>query len=287
MIITVLILLIALYLLEKIVPYSRDIKGIENGNIAHYYANTALNEALLSMSGSNPGFESGSTIGSFTSSGYSFQIAASGMLLPPAGQGISEYDQNWSIIGQGNPIQIVLPTGIDWTLANTYIRFRVPDLDQGGSNNETLSGGTSYPVINWVLSGSGTSLIASGSQIMASNVYRGDGTAGTDIHFNAAAFRDGLTPDGTASTFAAFYNTLGCSVNVCTLKFSLINPLTLSTPANILAPYLEYQASFNIGIPLQYATVKTQGFAMGFRQDMTKMLRQLTTNEALDFTVFQ
>lgn len=48
------IILVAIYLLDKIVPFSRDIKGIENGNIAYYKANTALNEALLSMSISTP-----------------------------------------------------------------------------------------------------------------------------------------------------------------------------------------------------------------------------------------
>ena len=48
------IIVIALYLLEKIIPFSGDIKGIENGNISYYRANTGLNEALLTMSGSDP-----------------------------------------------------------------------------------------------------------------------------------------------------------------------------------------------------------------------------------------
>lgn len=48
------IIVIAVYLLEKIVPFARDIKGVENGNVSYYRANTALNEALLSMSGSDP-----------------------------------------------------------------------------------------------------------------------------------------------------------------------------------------------------------------------------------------
>jgi hypothetical protein len=48
------IIIIAIYLLDKIVPFSRDIKGVENGNIAYYKANTAINEALLSMSIDNP-----------------------------------------------------------------------------------------------------------------------------------------------------------------------------------------------------------------------------------------
>ena len=55
------IIVIAIYLLDKIIPFSRDIKGVENGNISYYRANTALNEALFSMSKSDPGYETGSS----------------------------------------------------------------------------------------------------------------------------------------------------------------------------------------------------------------------------------
>lgn len=58
--VTSIIIIIAIYLLEKIVPFSRDIKGVENGNISYYRANTALNEALLSMSGSDPSIQGSS-----------------------------------------------------------------------------------------------------------------------------------------------------------------------------------------------------------------------------------
>jgi xanthosine utilization system XapX-like protein len=51
------VIIIAIYLFEKIIPFSRNIKGIENGNVSYYRANTALNEALYSMTGANPGFE--------------------------------------------------------------------------------------------------------------------------------------------------------------------------------------------------------------------------------------
>lgn len=77
--------IIAIYLLEKIVPFAKDIKGVENGNVSYYRANTAVNEALLSMSGNNPGYETGSS--SVTNgSGVSYTVTAMGKTLPKPGQ---------------------------------------------------------------------------------------------------------------------------------------------------------------------------------------------------------
>jgi len=78
-----------------------------------------------------------------------------------------------------------------------------------------------------------------------------------------------------------------CSIpNACTLKLSLINPLMLQDGVTI-APYLEYQANFNVAVPLQTAVIEAQGYMGGFRKSITRFVQQTTTNEALDFTVFQ
>lgn len=134
------IVVIAVYLLEKIVPFSRDIKGVENGNISYYRANTALNEALLSMSRSDPSIEA-SVNALSNGSGMTYNITAKGVLLPPLGQGNSEYDPNWAILAPGKPIQLVLKSGITWTnIADVYFTFRVPNLDKNSGTSETLSG---------------------------------------------------------------------------------------------------------------------------------------------------
>lgn len=136
------IIVIAVYLLEKIVPFSRDIKGVENGNISYYRANTALNEALLSMSGNNPGYETGSSADLLSNgSGIMYQVTAKGKILPQPGQGNSEYDPNWSILAPGKPIQLILPSGITWTVdTGTYFTFRIPDLDKNGLWEQSLTG---------------------------------------------------------------------------------------------------------------------------------------------------
>lgn len=40
-------------------------------------------------------------------------------------------------------------------------------------------------------------------------------------------------------------------------------------------------------LPSQYTTIDAEGFAVGFKRTRTKKIQQLTTNEALDFTVYQ
>ncbi|MDP2103935.1 MAG: hypothetical protein Q8K26_03375 [Candidatus Gracilibacteria bacterium] len=278
MFITVIILLIAIYLLDKIIPYSRDIKGIENGNIAYYRATTAVNEALLSMSSSNPGYETGATTMT-NGSGYVLNVSAKGTKLPKAGEGTSEYNRDWNKIGLGNPVQLVLPSGIDW--AASTITFRVPDLNKDGNNADQTLSGTTTPIINWILSGSGEVLIASGTQITATQING----ATTQIKFNAASIKGGMTLSGTTMDFIPFYNSK-CTTVQCTLKLSVINPLTLQVTGETV-PYLEYQANFDVLVPLQFATINAEGYAGGFRQNITRYVQQLTTNEAMDFTVFQ
>lgn len=102
----------------------------------------------------------------------------------------------------------------------------------------------------------------------------------------ALGSRDGLTLSGSARTFDNFYvNNCGVGKPKCTLKLSIINPLILTTGE--AAPYLEYKAQFDKAIPLQTAVIETQGYAGGFRKNITRFIQQMTTNEALDFTVFQ
>lgn len=168
MIITVIIALMAIYLLDKIVPFSRNVQGVENGNVAYYRANTALNEALLSMSASDPGLQPSSSLIS-NGSGMVYKVTAQGIRTPQVGYGNNEYDKDWSVLAPGKPLQLVLADGLVWTDTSSSndseFRFSVPDLNKDGVYNETLSG-ASTPIINWILSASGgATLLASGSQI--------------------------------------------------------------------------------------------------------------------------
>lgn len=140
------------------------------------------------------------------------------------------------------------------------------------------------PIINWNLTASGDTLQASGSQINADQINN----LATKILFHPGSLnRFGKTLSGSSTTFYGFYNNINyCKgTQKCTIKFSLINPLVLTSGEK--APYLEYQAHFNVPVPLQTAVIEAQGYAGGFRKNITRFIQQMTTNEALDFTVFQ
>ena len=46
--------------------------------------------------------------------------------MPSAGRGNSPYDDDYNIIALGQPVQIVIPDGIDWN--NVDFHFRVPSI---------------------------------------------------------------------------------------------------------------------------------------------------------------
>lgn|GEM_PF-6524445 len=59
---------------------------------------------------------------------------------------------------------------MNWVSANTFFIFRVPDLNKDGNNTDQTLSGTTTPIINWILSRDGEVLIASGSQITATQI---------------------------------------------------------------------------------------------------------------------
>jgi len=181
----------------------------------------------------------------------------------------------------GEPLQLLIPktTTVPWNTA--LLRLRIPDIDASGPL--AFSGGTT-PIVNWILSSESGSLIASGSQLTASNIGASKG-AGATYSFLS---KNGLTLDGTGITFSDFYTSNCPGKSDCTLKLSISAPLTLASTTSPLAPYLEYQFSAGTAVvPLQYATITTQGYSAGFQKSITRSIRQQTSSEAADFTVFQ
>lgn len=57
MLLTVLIVLMGVYLIDKLIPASKDVKGVEHGNVAYYHAASAVELALSELSGTNPGVQ--------------------------------------------------------------------------------------------------------------------------------------------------------------------------------------------------------------------------------------
>lgn len=273
-----------IYFLDKLVPISRNVNWVENTNIAYYNWLTWIEEALYTMSWSNPWVESGAIFDpSVSSTWFAFQITASWNQLPLPGQWNSPYNSDWNRIWIWEPLQLVVTDLMNWN--NVIFNFKVPDL--WSWSVLTLSWWTGA-IINWSLAWSGTILFASGSQITASGWDIWDSTSTwNDTILNLKSW---LTIEWSSSNLGNFYTSLwpDCNWYKCTLKLSIINPLVSTSWENI--PFLEYKISFNWSnptTPLQYAIINADWYANWYKRSVKKEVRQLTTAEAFDFTVFQ
>ncbi len=79
---TILLVVVGVQLVGKLLPASKNVKGIEQGNVAYYAAESAVERALATLSSENPGLESSGAFGSTSSTGYSFRVFASGTTVP-------------------------------------------------------------------------------------------------------------------------------------------------------------------------------------------------------------
>ncbi|MFK7780155.1 MAG: hypothetical protein QM490_03320 [Candidatus Gracilibacteria bacterium] len=277
--------LIAFAILEYIIPFSREIRGVENSSNAYYQANSGIEEGLYDVylrndSGGGYTDEFGEDFSDdlITSKYHTY---SSGRTLPLIGEGNSEYDSNWNAISLGNPIQLSI--GEDYIDDDFEIAFRVPNLDNSIFTNEILSGDNNFPIINWQLSGNSKTLYASGSIIVVTDILDSEQAFG-DYDINI--WDDpGEDLDGNDPTLGEFYFD-NCASYKCVLKFSIVNKI--ETTDGVILPYLEwkFETGGNI-IPLRYTKIEASGKSYGYKKDLDVKVAGQTVNEAYDFTVFQ
>ncbi len=306
--VTIIICLIAVYLLDKIMPISKNVKWIENSNIAYYNASSWIEEALLFMSWDNPWVETWTFIWNTYWNWIGYSVIASWTTIPLAWEWNSNYNWNYNKIWPGEPLQLVINNNsLDWSSIN--FSFKAPDLDLDWDwNLETLTWSAGSWIINWVLSWKNSSwtwvsLMASWETNMIT--VQDINESLTDPVYLGS--KEWLDLNWSWATLSNFYNRIGidwpdCNNYKCTLKLSLINnkiELDYNTVTGWLwvweawgwiptAPYLEYKIEWlNSPIPLQYAIIKADWYSNWFKKSIRKDVRQTTTSEVLDFTIFQ
>lgn len=331
MAITALLMVVGVSLVEKLYPASKNVKGIEQGNMAYYAATSAVERAMLSLTGSNPALEPADQTGSTATTGFKYRTSASGTVIPNPGSGNSEFspDKKWNLLALGRPAQFRMPAGTN--IGGIKFEFRAPDvdtdnvfktdagggflsrvttnwissftqsleqqvmLDQGATSvavnendygtDDLLKGGTGVAV-NWVVSaGTGVLLSTEASAISFDMVnVKPNGTNGGQINFGTL---NGKLLDGTDQTVQTFSNN-NCALQACTIKLAIVNPPILANDVGV--PYIEYRLlspSTTVPLPQQWIRITAEGYERGYRQSVTRNVRQITTGEAMDFTVFQ
>ena len=264
----ILISLLAISILDYVIPFSKNVKSIENSSVAYYQANSAIEKWLFKIYERNNSWTILNTT-EFNES-YSWVITnkyltnSSWMILPPS----------WTNkISQWNPIQLDI---WDWYLDHTNmsikINFKLPDF----YSSKTLSWSNS--IINWQLSSSTNTLNASSWIIKANDIDW------TDIDLSNSKW---ITLTWTTQTISEFYQDHCWTSSWCSLKLSVINRLETNNSPPITIPYLEWKITTNHAIPLRYSTIKADWKSYWYKKSLEVRVPQNTTNQAFDFTIFQ
>ena len=272
--ITLVMSLLALYILEYMIPFSKNTKNIEQAVVAYYQADSWIENALLNDTNKNiinPKKD------------YSISILKDWYILPPVWQWNSEYDKNYNIIRIGEPIQLEIWKWQDKLYSNMWFKFyfKVPDLDKDNTTAETFKFTSSW-IINWQLSSNSDILNSSWTYIKWTEICDSkDSCSNIDLWS-----RNWRKLDDSQQKISDFYD-LNCkwTNSGCILKLSVINKLKLDNWINI--PYLEWKITTDEKIKLRYKIIDTIWKSYWFQKNLRIKVPQQTLNEAFDFTVFQ
>lgn len=282
---TLLLSFTGLYLLEYMIPFSRNVKWVENASKAFYESYAGIEDALYDASQNEIWY-----VNSDSFAGYDYDIDAMGTVLPKSGDGDSWYDADRNQISQEKPLQILIWRGrLSWGLGSDRIRMslRIPDLDRDSTFDESFDTSPDDDIIFWQLASQSDVLSASWSLIDETDI---NSTLDVSATPSSTAYefwqQNGVRLDGTSQQFRGFYNANCVWANECVLKIAVIHPLEGSV-SNTSIPYLEYQIITDAPIPLRFSQIESDGSSFGFTKKLKVALPQRTTNAAFDFTVFQ
>jgi hypothetical protein len=284
----IMINIIAIWILDYVLPFSRDTKWIENSSKAYYQANSWIESILYEFKGKEAWYETWKTIVANIPVDYSYNSTSNWNKLPPAWKWNSEYRKNWNTISTWKPIQLQIWFGkLDFNSVDTRFSFRVPNLDNTGSTVETLSWSNTFPIINWQISTDNNTLNATWSYIYATEICWSDKIFGNcNIDFNSKQWVDLNDNQSSQEQIWNFYNT-NCGVwSWCILKLSVVNKLELDI-GNVIIPYLEWKIRTDWDIPLRYSIIEAEWKSYWYKKTLDIKVSQETTSEAFDFTVFQ
>lgn len=263
-----------LYLLEYMIPFSRNVKGIENSAKAFYQAYSGIEESLYRVNQGDIWNEFSKNFWVWIVEDYSYAVSATWSRIPALWTWNSEEDADSNKLSFAEPIQLVVGSGLLDASSNPIIQFSRYNGWAFQTPNDEL--------IIWQLSSQDDSIsTASWNLVTESNIS-------ITWHTLPLWTDDGVTLDGTTQDFRDFY-TANCGAGLqCVLKISLIHALVSST-SWVIYPYLNYNISFAgaTKIPLRFTQLEARWKSYGFSKKLEVVLPQQTTNAAFDFTVFQ
>ena len=277
---TIFIWLTALYILEYIIPFGRNVKWVENASKSYYQAASWVEDAFWFISQNGVGDENDETLSSSENIDYWYEMTSNGSQIPLSWTGDSEFDVDFNLLAPSSPIQLEVWNDMisDWN--NVDFNIRVPNT-RWVEWPYTLAW-WSDSIVNWQLSTPDTTFNSDDSLITANDI-----NSPTPINLG---IRNGQDLDGNLpDSMRDIYSSNCGSGSGCILKLSIISDIQLAWATGwSQIPYLEYQIDFWWdSVPLRFVQIEATGKSFGFRKDLNVRVPQLTVDEAFDFTVLQ
>lgn len=270
------IYLIAIFLLEYIIPFSRNVKWIENSSKSYYFANWWIEQWLWYVSQNDVWFSTWKILSS-SPMDFSFEVISTWSTLPPPWEWNSNTDKDWNKIWLWESIsmEVWYNKVSNWAIVN--FDFRVPDFDMNWIYDLPLRD-TSTPIINWQLSWENDTLNSSWSQI--------DPDFWTWKTWNSLDILNWYKLDDAPQTLNGFYNNNCWTSSWCIFKLFVISDL-IGNNWGAKIPYIEWKADFWSAVPTQLIRIKSAWKSYWFTKDMSIKVPQRSILDAFDFTVFQ
>lgn len=281
---TLIIVIMISSFIDKTLRFSRSSKGIEQSTQAYYHATSIIEKQLFettellrrpwtiqNASGSQLAMNGSVHMHSHTGS----------TTIPKIWLGNSRFDSDYNLIAVGEPVQIVIPENINW--GNVRFEFRLPN--HSGSHASLINPlFQSSGAILWGLMYTGASLYPQSPDEMIRVEEIGTPFS---IALKQGEYMHPISLTWTIDTVSGFYGAFkdNCEHYQCTLRLSLLRPISLSNGSN--APILEYKIIFDEPIPNQYMVLDARGHVWDYIRDRRVLIPQITTHTALDFAVLQ
>ena len=292
MALTIFIWLAAIYLLEYIIPFGRNVKGVENASVSYYQAASWIEDAFWYINQNNIGDEFDEIMSTSENIDYGYDMTSNGSQIPLPWKWNNQFDADWNLttipnfnrLSRSNPIQLEVWNNMisSWTSVDFYIR--TPNTT-GTSSPYSLANSTNS-IINWQLSTPNKTLNSRDT-----NPANPDSTI-TSAQINSSApislaSRNGVDLENNNLRFSEFYDNECTSWVSCVLKLSVIGNLIASSNDSVI-PYLEYRIDFWSDIvPLRFVQIDAVWKSNGFSKNLNVSVPQLTVDEAFDFTILQ
>lgn len=278
--------LLAFTILEFIIPFSRDIKWIENSTKAYYQANNWIELWLYHFSTRWDSSSREEDWKNYINNTYDFMYRtySSWTIVPLLWRGNSNIDNSWNTISITDPIQLIIWFSFvdDSNVDELSIDFRVPDFDSDWLFLQTLDWWVNTPIINWQLLSDDDTLNSLNNSV---DIFTAPIINWWSVTLNTLTWKK--VSDWVNQTFWNFFTANNCDnvSNKCILKFSIVNNITSWWT---IIPFIEWRlnAWTNI-IPLRYSNIESSWKSYWFTKSLEIKVPQETVSQAFDFTVFQ